>query len=309
MTTYNGEKYLKEQLDSILNQTYKDIEVIICDDCSTDRTKKILQEYALKDSRVKFFLNDYNLGFKKNFEKAANLCNGEYIAFSDQDDVWELTKLQESLDKIKDNKLLCTNSLEVDSDLNSLGYTLREGMGITNIPHDNETILRNLIHHNFVQGSTILAKTDFIKKNTPIPDEIQFHDWYFGILAATENSLIYLDTITLKYRQHERNQTSNRKHTLLNYLKPTHYNKSVAYKDINEKLFYINIELHKTTSLGLIEYLQESKEYYESLLNNKFSSLKYINKYYNYIFWKSGFIPKLLTLNRYFWRILIRGLF
>lgn len=85
MTTYNGEKYLREQLDSILNQTFSDFELIICDDCSKDATVKILEEYSLKDKRVRYFVNEKNLGFKKNFEKAISLCSGEYVAFSDQD--------------------------------------------------------------------------------------------------------------------------------------------------------------------------------------------------------------------------------
>lgn len=67
MATYNGEKYLREQLNSILNQTYSDFELIICDDCSKDSTVKILEEYAKKDNRVKYFLNEENLGFKKKF--------------------------------------------------------------------------------------------------------------------------------------------------------------------------------------------------------------------------------------------------
>lgn len=305
MTTYNGDKYLNDQLDSILNQTLQDFELIICDDCSTDNTRTILTEYAKKDIRIKIFFNEQNLGFKKNFEKAASLCKGDYIAFSDQDDVWELTKLQESIDCIGDNILLCSNSLEVDSNLNSLGYTLKEGLGITKIPTDNIQILQNLIHHNFVQGSTIIAKKDFIHSNIPIPEEVQFHDWYFGLLAATDNSLFYLDTITLKYRQHANNQTSNRKRTLINYFKPTHFSTTKAFKDINEKLFYIDLEIKKTESSELISYLQESKEYYKSLLNNKFSSLKYLNKYYNFIYWQPGYIQKILTLNKSFWRLII----
>lgn len=76
MTTYNGEKYLCEQLDSILSQTYKDFELIICDDCSKDKTSEILNKYEQKDSRIKVFINKQTLGFKKNFEKAISLCRG-----------------------------------------------------------------------------------------------------------------------------------------------------------------------------------------------------------------------------------------
>src|ERR1700744_3577317 len=88
LCTYNGEKYIKEQLDSIINQTYTCIEVIIVDDGSTDSTYDIISDYALRDNRIKCFKNETNLGFNKNFEKAVSLTSGEYIAISDQDDIW-----------------------------------------------------------------------------------------------------------------------------------------------------------------------------------------------------------------------------
>jgi len=88
LATYNGERFLKEQLDSILEQSYTDIEIIACDDCSTDSTPQILEDYQKKDSRLKVYFNEKNLGFKKNFEKCISLCDGDYIALSDQDDVW-----------------------------------------------------------------------------------------------------------------------------------------------------------------------------------------------------------------------------
>ena len=74
MTTYNGERFLREQIDSILNQTYTDFELIICDDVSSDSTVDILNEYAQKDSRIHIIQNEKNLGFLKNFEKAIRIC-------------------------------------------------------------------------------------------------------------------------------------------------------------------------------------------------------------------------------------------
>ena len=88
MATYNGEKFLRYMLDSILSQTYQDIELIICDDNSSDSTCLILKEYEKNNSRIKLYFNESNLGFIKNFEKAISLCSGDYIALSDQDDIW-----------------------------------------------------------------------------------------------------------------------------------------------------------------------------------------------------------------------------
>ena len=109
MATYNGEAFIREQMDSILAQSYKNIEVVACDDCSTDGTYEILQEYARKDGRVKCFQNAANLGFKKNFERAITLCSGEFIALSDQDDVWLKEKLEVQLKALKEEEASCGN--------------------------------------------------------------------------------------------------------------------------------------------------------------------------------------------------------
>jgi glycosyltransferase involved in cell wall biosynthesis len=103
MCTYNGERFIKEQLDSILNQTYKNFELIITDDDSSDKTITIIKEYIKQDKRIKLYQNNSNLGFIKNFEKAISLCSGDYIVLADQDDIWKVNKLEIFLEQIKDN--------------------------------------------------------------------------------------------------------------------------------------------------------------------------------------------------------------
>lgn len=100
LTTYNGEKYLSEQLESIINQDYKNFEIIISDDNSKDKTIEIINDYKNKYSNIIVNFNSENLGFKKNFEKAISLCNGEFIAFSDQDDIWTTNHLSILFEKI-----------------------------------------------------------------------------------------------------------------------------------------------------------------------------------------------------------------
>ena len=118
MATYNGDKYIKEQIDSILNQTIQDFEIVICDDCSTDGTVRILHEYAKNDKRFHIYQNEDNLGFKKNFEKAITLCQGEYIALSDQDDIWMPNHLELLKNAIKGKVLSCGNADLIDKDGN-----------------------------------------------------------------------------------------------------------------------------------------------------------------------------------------------
>lgn len=96
MATYNGEKYIIEQLDSIRNQTLPPDEVIICDDCSTDNTRKIIEDYIIRYDLTgwNLFINDVNIGFYNNFFKALRLCTGDIIYLSDQDDVWDSCKIE-----------------------------------------------------------------------------------------------------------------------------------------------------------------------------------------------------------------------
>lgn len=114
MATYNGEEYIVEQLDSIINQSYPVDEIIICDDKSTDRTVGVITEYISRKKirEIKLYENSENLGFAENFNKALNLAKGDYIFFSDQDDIWENEKIQIMLDKMDeytDCKLLCSD--------------------------------------------------------------------------------------------------------------------------------------------------------------------------------------------------------
>ena len=94
MCTFNGDKYLEQQIDSILCQTYPIHELIIQDDCSTDRTVTIIEAYQKRDPRVKLYINEAPLGFNYNFSSAFAKAEGEYIASSDQDDIWRPDKIE-----------------------------------------------------------------------------------------------------------------------------------------------------------------------------------------------------------------------
>ena len=202
MTTYNGEKYLREQLDSILAQTYSDFELVICDDCSNDSTRAILQEYESKDSRIKLFYNEENLGFKKNFEKAIFFCKGEYIALSDQDDIWLPSHLQVLLDNLKDFPMSVGNARMVDSDANDMGKLLNEVEGLHFFPNDSKKIIyRVILGGNCFQGASSLFKASFIKELLPIPQEVLYHDAWFTACAAMTSGFSYSFEPITKYRQ------------------------------------------------------------------------------------------------------------
>lgn len=291
MATYNGEKYLEEQLDSILNQTYKNIEVIICDDCSTDKTREIITKYADSDKRIKYCFNEENLGYSKNFQKAVSLCTGDYIALSDQDDIWNLNKIEISLNNIKNYDLLCTNSLLVDENNNSINITMKDTVGYRYIPKKQEQIFKFLCHKNFVQGSTILAKTSFIK-NITVPEDF-YHDYWYAFNAVENNGIIYLNKCTIRYRQHKKQVTTNNKKK----------NDLFTIGNKNELSCYIKnktIFLSKLEQLNLqpkhLSFIKETKKYIQNLADKNMLTLRYYIKNYNILYFDHNPILKIFRI-------------
>lgn len=213
MTTYNGEKYLKEQLDSILNQTYTDYELIICDDCSSDSTIAILKDYAVKDNRIKVFYNEMNLGFKKNFQKAISICRGDYVALCDQDDIWTPDHLEILLGNIGDNYVICGNNLLVDEKGLSTNISFFESnIFDPKIYKTNEDILNKIFFSgSCFQGASMLIKRTYLSTILPIPETVEYHDLWFASLACSQNKFCYTTDIVTHYRQHARQITRNKR--------------------------------------------------------------------------------------------------
>lgn len=216
LATYNGEKYLKEQIESILNQTYKNIRLIISDDCSKDDTKKILEEYARKDDRVKLYFQEKNLGYVKNFEFLLRQVENEYYMLSDQDDVWLDEKVEKSLQYLKQNNAdLVFGDLEVvDQNLNTIYKSFGDFMLL------NDKIKKNINSYtvnylyNCVTGCTVLSKKKFIENILPIPKDSKYvaHDHWMGLIVSVHGGkLSYMTEKYIKYRQHGNNQIGTEK--------------------------------------------------------------------------------------------------
>lgn len=211
MATYNGERYLREQLDSILAQTVQDFELIVCDDCSTDGTAGILNEYAEKDSRMKLFVNETNLGFKKNFEKAISLCSGEYIALSDQDDVWLPEHLQVLTENIGTHSMAGGNAYLIDGEGNELGETLAERIGFDE-RRSYKIFYRIFCNSTVFYGHSSLYKTVELNKALPIPEGISYHDaWFSACCCVSDGGCKFISRPVSKYRLHGKNVSGNHK--------------------------------------------------------------------------------------------------
>lgn len=211
MATYNGAKYLPEQIDSILSQTIQDIEIVISDDCSTDNSWSVLEKYAAQDRRIKIFRNEVNLGFKRNFEKAIGLTKGEYIALCDQDDIWTSDHLEILLAKISNKMISAGNSELIDGNGNRIGITLKE-LEVFDVEDSDElhNALSFLLFRNPVQGAAMMIRREFFSKALPIPDDIKYHDAWFVVLSCFYGGLNYSNRVINFYRMHGDNVTGHR---------------------------------------------------------------------------------------------------
>ena len=200
LCTYNGARFLHEQLDSILNQDYSNFELIIVDDKSTDNTREIISSY-LPDSRIRFYENDTNLGYAANFGKALSLCKGDLIALSDQDDIWLPQKIRLMVERMDGISGLYHNSAFMTPTGELTGTKLTDKVHFVSGKSPESLLL-----YNYVGGHTMMLTPDVLKHALPIPKGI-YHDWWLAFVCMNLNGLGYIEKPLVHYRIHNTNQT------------------------------------------------------------------------------------------------------
>lgn len=204
MATYNGEKFIREQLDSLLSQTYTDFNLIIADDGSNDSTLDILLVYQQQDPRVRVIQNKKNLGVIKNFEQLINLSKSKYFMLCDQDDVWTERKIEKSVEAITvSNSLLVYSDLVLtDENLNMIhsSYIKFQGSKL----HEKDA-WKTLLVQNVITGCTIIADKKIKDYLLPFPENIAMHDAWIALTASAYGDLCFIDEPLTLYRQHESN--------------------------------------------------------------------------------------------------------
>ena len=203
LATYNGSKYLQEQLDSIIQQTVQPTEIIIQDDCSTDETIIIIQKY-FSQLPIQLFINSENIGYIRNFELALSKASGTFIAICDQDDIWEVNKLELLFNGIKGNSLIYSNSLLIDADGKSLKKTLSEKLKNRFISTHSPLAF---VYDNCVSAHALLFHHSLLSQLLPFPKNLYFDAW-IAANAASNNGINYLDRELVYYRQHTSNTLS-----------------------------------------------------------------------------------------------------
>lgn len=206
LSTYNGARFLAEQLESIQKQTFTDWQLLIRDDGSTDITSQIIAEFVKADPRI-HFINEHdrqNFGVIKNFFTLVKYEKADYYFFSDQDDVWLPDKMATMLDEVihhdKSQPLMIYMDLSVvDQDLN----VTHPSMIRSQSHHANTTLLAELTENTVTGGVAMINHA--LAEKWEDTDDVIMHDWYLALLATATGKLVYIDKPGELYRQHDNN--------------------------------------------------------------------------------------------------------
>ena len=204
IATFNGDAYLAKQLDSIINQTHDNLEILIQDDCSTDNTLNIARDYSTKDRRITVYQNQKNIGINKNFYEIIGKSKGEYIAISDQDDIWSLRKIEILLNNISTSSLIYTDSELIKDNDEPWGITLLEKL--ERHPKSGKFMM-NLITENTISGHACLFRGDLKHVITSISkakhQENEYYDQVIATIASFNGGVKYYNEPLTSHRIHK----------------------------------------------------------------------------------------------------------
>ena len=210
LAVYNGEKYLKQQIESLLNQSFKEIKVIIRDDGSKDTSKDIINYYCQQYPDKVFSIKGESTGSAKaNFSRLLQECDSDYIMFCDQDDVWLPDKIEKTFNCMKNAEgdgslpvLVHTDLKVVDQNLQVISPSFFEFQQLK----QSKLNFPSLLVQNYVTGCTVMINRALKEKCGKIPEQCIMHDWWLALVAAIFGKVVCLNKSTMLYRQHGDNQ-------------------------------------------------------------------------------------------------------
>lgn len=200
MATYNGEKYIKKQIETILVNLKENDELVISDDGSTDKTRSIIESFG--DKRI-VLLDGPKNGLKQNFSNAISHTTGDIIFLSDQDDEWMPNKVEKVLSyfKQKDLLLIQHDAIVVDSKDSILFESFAEHRDV------KTGILKNIVKNSY-HGCCMVFRKELKKEILPIPNDIYLHDQWIGLVAELNGKTTFISEKLMKYKRHEENNSS-----------------------------------------------------------------------------------------------------
>ncbi|MDE3236840.1 MAG: glycosyltransferase family 2 protein [Bacteroidota bacterium] len=273
IATYNGEKFLSRQIESVLQQTYRNLEIIITDDASTDGTWNCIQEYTHKDQRIQALRSEKNLGYVKNFEKGIRFSKGEYIAICDQDDIWHAEKISKLFAAIQHHSLAFSDSELVNEEGQSLGKKLSDIKQL-----DAYTSCLPFVPGNCISGHACLIKRDMLLQALPFPSFFVY-DWYLAFFICCAGRIVYINEPLVQYRQHSQSSIAAVK---VKGNKKKKQNQQEAIRGIRERIavFYHITQQFNVHEQTILKGLYESYQSFSVWNNIKRSYLffKYRNE-------------------------------
>lgn len=199
MATYNGEKYVEEQIKSVLTQLDNSDEIIVSDDNSTDNTIEIIKSF--NDQRIKIFINK-NKGIVNNFQNAIKQAQGDYLFLADQDDVWLPNKVSNSLNSLKTNDLVVSNCIVTDENLKTIHPSYFK------LNNSKKGFFKNFYRSSYL-GSCLAFRKEILVDILPFPNNLYlYHDWWIGFIADKKYKVEFIETVGMLYRRHDYNMST-----------------------------------------------------------------------------------------------------
>lgn len=224
MATFNGARFIREQIDSILPQLNKDDEFIITDDGSTDETLSIIMSYH--DNRFTIINNNRSGSPAKSFEKGLSYCSGDYIFLSDQDDVWAPSKVAVMKTHLQEHALVLSDCSVIDEQnhiiKNSFFAQQKSKPGFT----------QNLIKNSYM-GCCMAFHKKLLKHILPFPDGLQTHDQWIGLIAEKHYDVQFINQPLVKYRRHGNNYSPTGEKSILSFREKLNYRMHMLYNVYN----------------------------------------------------------------------------
>jgi glycosyltransferase involved in cell wall biosynthesis len=259
--TYNGARFLQEQLISIAQQTRRPDELIICDDRSSDSTVLVVESFAVDAPfPVRLHVNPTNLGSTKNFEQAISQCHGDIIALSDQDDIWHKDKLARIESAFRGSPLVgavFSDADVVDERLTPLGYKLWDRYGFTKSRRRHLVAGRAfqvLLDQNAVTGATLAFRSWLKEWVIPIP-ACWMHDAWIAAVTAAVSDMSIVEEPLIQYRQHAQNQVGGQKPPLPEFLRAVVRDNTAFYQDYVNQLKLLRQRLTDCSKLKRLDDL------------------------------------------------------
>ncbi len=264
MSSFNHEKYIGESIESVLNQTCKDLELIITDDCSTDRSQKIITDYQKRDARIKATFHQKNLGITKTLNDCLDQATGKFLCFLDSDDLWVEDKIAKQLRLLEkdDSKLVWSQGQIINGQGQPTGQLITEYINAPSKKSGN--LFLELLREQFVFRQSLILKTEFVRNLRFDPSLRYVNDHRFMVDLAVDHQFLFIPEPLAKYRLHGNNITTK--------------NESLWAKDkINVRKYFLERYIGKMTPRAAAD-INYQIGYYLSRLGRKAEAKPYFLK-------------------------------